>query len=93
MDGSQHELRKQAHGRTRKAVFTLTCAARAQVAAQAVTFYTNLTGVQQPLSELSALVVPGKEGSSAGWGLLLFDEKQFIVNEARPCAPAQNLKP
>ena len=63
------------------------CAAGAQAAAQAVTFYTNLTGVQQPLSELSALVVPGKEGSSAGWGLLLFDEKQFIVNEVRILKP------
>ena len=84
--GSGARSRRQAGGRSCRAACLVTCAARTQVASQAVTFYTNLTGVQQPLGELDALVVPGKEGSSAGWGLLLFDEKQFLVNEARACA-------
>lgn len=59
----------------------------AQVAQQAVVFYTNFTGVKQPLDEISFLVVPGMTGSAAGWGLLLVDEKQFLVRDVRSPLP------
>jgi len=49
-----------------------------------VAFYTNYTGVPQPLTELSLLVVPGKHGSSCGWGLLLFSDQRFLVHDVRP---------
>jgi len=59
-----------------------------------VAFYTNYTGVPQPLTELSLLVVPGKHGSSCGWGLLLFSDQRFLVHDVRPTLarrpPAQN---
>ena len=52
----------------------------AQVAAASFAFYSHLTGVEFALPKADLVAVPGKGGAMENWGLLLFDEKRFLVN-------------
>lgn len=52
----------------------------ANVAAAAIAFYSHLTGVDFALPKADLVAVPGKGGAMENWGLLLFDEKRFLVN-------------
>ena len=51
-----------------------------QVAIGALEFYTNWTGVQQPLTKFDYVAVPGKGGAMENWGLLQFDERRMLVD-------------
>jgi len=54
-----------------------------QLSADALDFYTNWTGVPQPLKKFDLVGVPGKGGAMENWGLLLFDEYRFLWNDVR----------
>ena len=49
----------------------------------ALNFYTSWTGITQPISQFDMVAVPGKGGAMENWGLLLFDEDRFLVNQVR----------
>ena len=53
-----------------------------QLSAGALNFYTEWTGIIQPLEKFDLVAVPGKGGAMENWGLLLFDEDRFLVNNA-----------
>ena len=52
----------------------------ASVAAASLAFYGHLTGVAFALPKADMVAVPGKGGAMENWGLLLFDERRFLVN-------------
>ena len=52
----------------------------ASVAAASLAFYHHLTGVPFSLPKADMVAVPGKGGAMENWGLLLFDERRFLVN-------------
>ena len=52
-----------------------------QIAAKALDFYHDWTGIAQPLNKFDLAAVPGKGGAMENWGLLLFDEDRFLVNQ------------
>ena len=54
-----------------------------QFATGALAFYTEWTGVTQPLRKFDLVAVPGKGGAMENWGLLQFDEDRFLVNNVR----------
>lgn len=47
---------------------------------RALDFYTQWTGVVQPLKVFNLVAVPGKKGSMENWGLLMFDEDRFLLH-------------
>lgn len=51
-----------------------------QIATAALAFYTEYTGIAQPLKKFDLVAIPGKSGAMENWGLLLFDETRFLVN-------------
>ena len=54
-----------------------------QVATGSLDFYTNWTGVHQPLTKFDYVAVPGKAGAMENWGLLQFDERRMLVDPVR----------
>lgn len=54
-----------------------------QIAVDALDFYTEYTQLSQPLGKFDLVAVPGKTGAMENWGLLLFDEHRFLVNNVR----------
>lgn len=54
-----------------------------QAATNALAFYEGWTNFTQPLRKFDLVAVPGKAGAMENWGLLLFDEDRFLVNEVR----------
>lgn len=52
-----------------------------QIAAEALDFYAAWTGITQTLPKFDLAAVPGRGGAMENWGLLLFDEDRFLVNQ------------
>eukprot|EP01045_Picozoa_sp_COSAG04_P029971 COSAG04_NODE_5067_length_1757_cov_1.578408_3_plen_106_part_01 len=50
------------------------------VSGPAVSFMETFTGVPFALPKMDLVAVPGKGGAMENWGLLLFDERRFLVN-------------
>eukprot|EP01025_Chloroclados_australasicus_P065595 TRINITY_DN8936_c0_g1_i3.p1 TRINITY_DN8936_c0_g1~~TRINITY_DN8936_c0_g1_i3.p1 ORF type:complete len:1062 (-),score=95.45 TRINITY_DN8936_c0_g1_i3:302-3487(-) len=53
-----------------------------QFAISALEFYEEWTQFEQPLQKFDLIAVPGKQFSMENWGLLMYDEKRFFVDEA-----------
>ncbi|KAL6785138.1 hypothetical protein ACKKBG_A02585 [Auxenochlorella protothecoides x Auxenochlorella symbiontica] len=54
----------------------------ADVAVKSLAFYTAWTGIEQPLTKVDFVAIPGKQGAMENWGLLLFDEHRFLHSQA-----------
>ncbi|KAL0033662.1 hypothetical protein WJX79_010747 [Trebouxia sp. C0005] len=53
-----------------------------QAALQGNNFYESYTGINLPLAKLDMMGIPGKGGAVENWGLIQFDERRMLVNEA-----------
>ncbi|KAL0039225.1 hypothetical protein WJX77_012027 [Trebouxia sp. C0004] len=53
-----------------------------QAALQGTNFYESYTGIELPLTKLDMMAIPGKGGAVENWGLIQFDERRMLVNEA-----------
>ena len=56
--------------------------AHPQAATRALGFYEGWTGYRQPLDKFDLVAVPGKTGAMENWGLLLFDQRRLLFNQA-----------
>lgn len=52
---------------------------------RALDFYSQWTGIVQPIKVFNLVAVPGKKGSMENWGLLMFDEDRFLLHTVCSC--------
>ncbi|KAL3162156.1 hypothetical protein ABBQ32_009864 [Trebouxia sp. C0010 RCD-2024] len=53
-----------------------------QAAVQGTDFYESYTGVVLPMKKMDLMAIPGKRGAVENWGLIQFDERRLLFNEA-----------